>query len=115
MNSFGRNGAWDLSGRLTRRQFDEFDDDFIGDVHHDDQQRDLKTRQLRAPLEHSFFQLLPKGTMQSFAAFPTMLRDARISMPAIVADNLQVRATGEARIAVPRVRFPALGAEQALV
>jgi len=53
--------------------------------------------------------------MHSFATFPTMVRDARISMPAMVADNVQVRATGKARIAVPRVRFPTLGAEQALV
>ena len=53
--------------------------------------------------------------MQSFATLPAMLRDARIAMPAMVADNVQVRATREARIAVPRVRFPALGAKQALV
>jgi hypothetical protein len=44
-----------------------------------------------------------------------MVRDARIAMPALVADNVQVRATGEARIAGPRVGFPALGAEQASV
>jgi hypothetical protein len=75
----------------------------------------LKTRQLRPPLEHPFFQLLPEGTVQSFATFTTMVRDARIAMSALVAGNVQVRATGEARIAVPRVRFPALGAEQALV
>ena len=82
---------------------------------HKNQQPDLKARQLRPSLEHSFFQLLPEGTVQSFATFPTMVRDARIAMPALVADNVQVRATGEARIAVPRVRFPALGADQALL
>jgi hypothetical protein len=44
-----------------------------------------------------------------------MVRDARIAMPAMVTDYVQVRAASEAGIAVPRVPFPALGTDQAVV